>query len=142
MLNNFLIGDNIAFIYPDFETALIGEFVNKVMISAKPTKIVAERCKDGIKELKFAKPKKNAPIFKYERPSRDKIGDQPIVADPFERKRVFIDKGVYQDGIFARHDIRMGELVCYYAGVIFDPKVDPIFFYNQTQSEKCELLFI
>jgi hypothetical protein len=115
---------------------LLGKFVDGVMISAKPTKIVAERCKSGIKQLKFAKPKKNAPVLKYERPSRDKIGDQPSVADPFERKRVFIGKGAFQDGLYARHDIRMGELVCYYAGVISNRSVDPLFFPNQTDSER------
>ena len=39
------------------------------MIAAKPTNIIAERCKNGVKELKFAKPKKNAPTFKYQRPT-------------------------------------------------------------------------
>ena len=65
----FNTGDNIAFIYPDFETALLGKFQDGVMIAAKPTNIIAERCKNGVKELKFAKPKKNAPIFKYQRPT-------------------------------------------------------------------------
>ena len=36
-------------------------------MAAKPVKIVAERCKNGIKQLKFAKPAKDAPIFKYQR---------------------------------------------------------------------------
>ena len=67
-LNYFLTsGDSIAFIYPDFELALKGTFLNGTMMAAKPAKIVAERCKNGIKQLKFAKPAKNAPIFKYQR---------------------------------------------------------------------------
>ena len=62
-------GENIAFIYPDFETALLGKFENGVMIAAKPTRIAAERCNNGIKELKFSEPKENAPTLKYERPT-------------------------------------------------------------------------
>ena len=62
-----ILGDSIAFIYPDFELALKGTFLNGTMMAAKPAKIVAERCKNGIKQLKFAKPAKNAPIFKYQR---------------------------------------------------------------------------
>ena len=61
------LGDSIAFIYPDFELALKGTFLNGTMMAAKPVKIVAERCKNGIKQLKFAKPAKDAPIFKYQR---------------------------------------------------------------------------
>ena len=39
------------------------------MIAAKPTRIAAERCNNGIKELKFSEPKENAPTLKYERPT-------------------------------------------------------------------------
>ena len=63
-------------------------------------------------------------------------GDQPTVADPLERKNVYIDKGVMQDGIYARRDIRNGELICYYSGVIFDATVNPIFHKNQTEQER------
>ena len=129
-------GNQIAFIYPDFETVLRGEFINGTMMAAKPTKIVAERCKNGIKQLKFAKPAKDAPILKYQRPNFLRPGDQPQIADPFERKLIYINKGVYQDGLFARRDIRMGELICYYSGVMFDPKTHPIFFHNQTNADR------
>ena len=131
-----IIGDNIAFIYPDFETVLLGNFQNGVMIAAKPTKILAERCNNGIKELKFAKPKKNAPTFKYERPTDIKPGDQPNVADPFESKRVYIGKGIMNDGIFAKKDILSGELICYYSGTLHNPRVKPIFHNNQSLDEK------
>ena len=131
-----IIGDNIAFIYPDFETVLLGTFQNGVMIAAKPTTILAERCKNGIKELKFAKPKENAPTFKYERPTDIKPGDQPNVADPFESKRVYIGKGIMNDGIFAKKDILSGELICYYSGTLHNPRVKPIFNNNQSLDEK------
>ena len=126
----------MAFIYPDFETVLLGKFQNGVMIAAKPTTILAERCKNGIKELKFAKPMENAPTFKYERPTHLKPGDQPSVADPFESRRIYIGKGVMQDGIFAKKDIRNGELICYYSGTIHNPRLIPIFRHDQTLDEK------
>ena len=129
-------GKNIAWIYPDFETVLIGEFFNGTMIAAKQSKILAERCKNGIKELKFAKPKKNAPTFKFERPNHLRIGDQPTIPDPLESKNIYIADGIMQDGVFARRDIARGELVCYYSGMIFNPKVNPVFYRNQTNSEK------
>ena len=106
------------------------------MIAAQPTKITAERCKDGIKHVKFAKPKANAPWLKYQRPNFLRPGDQPKVADPFEQKMIFISQGAKQDGVFARRDIREGELICYYSGTIFNPRKNPIFFLNQTTSDK------
>jgi hypothetical protein len=43
-----------------------------------------------------------------------------------------------QDGVFAKRDIKKGELILYYSGVIFNPQKDPIFFNNQTEEEKYE----
>ena len=40
-----IIGDNIIYVYPDMETALIGRFENGVMARARPTKIIKERCR-------------------------------------------------------------------------------------------------
>ena len=106
------------------------------MIAAKPTKILAERCKNGIKELKFAKPEENATTFKYERPTHLRPGDQPTVADPFELRRIYIGKGVMQDGMFAKKDIRKGELICYYSGTIHNINQLPIMHPNMTLSER------
>ena len=40
-----------------------------------------------------------------------------------------------QDGVFAKRNIRKGELISYYSGVIFNQDTDPIFFRNQTDEE-------
>ena len=106
------------------------------MIAAKPTKILAERCKNGIKELKFAQPKENAPTFKYERPTHLRPGHQPTLADPFEQRRIYIDKGVMQDGVFAKKDIKKGELICYLSGTLHNIDKFPIMHHNQTFAER------
>ena len=36
-------GDNLAFIYPDYKTVLIGRFANSVMIAARETRIKGYR---------------------------------------------------------------------------------------------------
>ena len=105
------------------------------MLAAKPTRIVAERCKSGVKHVKFAKPKKDAPILKFQRPNFLRPGEQPQIFDPFERKNVYVKKGVFQDGLFARRDIRKGELICYFSGQIYDPDIYPTFPANQTKSQ-------
>ena len=60
--------------------------------------------------------RKNAVVLKYQRPNFLRPGDQPNVADPFERTVIYIAKGIKQDGIFARKHIRQGDLIAYYAG--------------------------
>ena len=47
---------DIIFIYPDMRTVLVGQFEDGIMIQGRSAKIIAERCNDGIKEIKFALP--------------------------------------------------------------------------------------
>jgi hypothetical protein len=50
-----LLGNKVVFLYPDFQTALVGQFEKDVMIAAQQTKVVAERCRNGIKEIRQKK---------------------------------------------------------------------------------------
>lgn len=101
-------------------TALVGKFQDGVMLEGRSTIIVAERCNDGIKELKLSRrnqiKKKDIPIFRFYRNTRVRI-HQPTLMDPFEKNTVFIrtddKKG---DGLFARRDIESNEVVAYYSG--------------------------
>ena len=117
------LGDNIVFLYPDMETALIGRFENDTMVAAKPSKVIAERCHRGIKEIKVATPTANAPTLRYARPNRIRIGDQPTIMDPFERKNIFIADGKKEDGLFAKKDITKGDILVYYSGLIWNQTV-------------------
>ena len=56
---NYFSEEDITFLYPDMKTVLIGKFRNGVMIQAKASRITSERCHNGIKEIKVAKPKMN-----------------------------------------------------------------------------------
>ena len=134
MISNYWnIGADIAFIYPDMKTVLIGEFDDGIMIRGRPAKIVAERCNDGIKEIKISKVKASAPTFKYSRPTRVNIGDQPTVMDPYENQMVFVNTTKWgDDGLFAKRDIKKGELVAYYSGLVFNRTEMEILTTNQT----------
>ena len=108
------------FVYPDMETTLIGRFENGTMVVAKPSKVIAERCNRGIKEIKVAVPTDNVPTLKYVRPNRIRIGDQPTVMDPLDRKYTFIGDGKKEDGVFAKKDIVKGDIFMYYSGIIWN----------------------
>ena len=57
------------FIFPDLRTALVGEFNANTMVAARETRIVAERCRRGLKEVKVARPKPDAALYRYFRPT-------------------------------------------------------------------------
>ena len=159
---NLLEGNNIAFVYPDFETALVGKFVDEVdndeikMISAKEAKIVAFKCQNGLVDLKI-KSKSDSPIFKYDPPSLARISKnvssswfqsfiffevhnmflyfyQPTLQDPLERKNLYIKTGPFGDTLFAKRDISRGDLVAYLNGFWYEK--DEINWSNMTISEQ------
>ena len=114
------------------ETVLIGSFRNGTMVSSKESRIGKERCINGLKEIEIDIPDKHSPSFQYKERSRIEIGDQPTLRDPYERKKVYIDQGVKDDGIFARKDIEQDDLIAYYSGISIDYSVflnNQFFFY-------------
>ena len=127
------------FVYPDMVTVLIGSFENGTMIAAKSSKIVEERCHNGVKEIKIAKPKENSITYKYQRPTRVRIGDQPRAMDPYTKKNIFIGNGLKEDGVFAKRDIAEGELIAYYSGLFVNTSEQALFtlrtYQNQTWDE-------
>ena len=118
------------------KTVLVGRFENGTMISAKPSKIIGERCHKGVKEIKVAKTKVDSPIFKYSRPTRTSIGDQPKVMDPFEKQNIYIHDGKMEDGVFAKRMLLEGDLIMYYSGLFWNKTEKPFYFSNQTPKEK------
>ena len=121
------------------ETILIGQFEKGVMIAAKPSKILKERCHKGIKEIKVAKPKKDAPTYTYDRPNRLRIGDQPRVMDVLDKKNTYIGSGKKDDGVFAKKDIRKGDVIMYYSGLLWNMTEQALYtrdtYNNQTMDD-------
>ena len=106
------------------KTALTGRFKSGLMKSAFTANITAERCNNGIKEIKISMSKDNtSPTFKYSRPTKFNIGDTPTLEDPYESVHVFVDNVkelTGEKGLFARKPIQKGQLIAYYSGVIWN----------------------
>lgn len=49
---NFFADKEAVFVFPDMKSVYVGVFKENVMISARAGKIVAERCKNNVKEIK------------------------------------------------------------------------------------------
>ena len=113
-------GDNITFIYPDFLTGLRGSFVHGVLHNATAVDVVAERCNNGVKELKIVHAKHNKDIiWEKEDTNLSFIGKNRKVMDPYERKSVYVGKSTKpkaNEGLFARRTFLPGDIVSYYGG--------------------------
>ena len=70
------VGNQVVYLYPDFETVMVGTFQNGLMISAKEAKLKAFKCKNGLMRIKVSKPKKEAPTFNYYPANKIRINDQ------------------------------------------------------------------
>ena len=70
------VGNQVVYLYPDFETVMVGTFQNEIMISAKEAKLKAFKCENGLMRIKVSRPKKEAPIFNYYPSNKIRINDQ------------------------------------------------------------------
>ena len=70
------VGNQVVYLYPDFETVMVGTFQNEIMISAKEARLKAFKCKNGLMRIKVSKPKKEAPTFNYYPTNKIRINDQ------------------------------------------------------------------
>ena len=118
------------------ETALVGKFKNGRMITTKESRVIRERCNHGMKEIEIMNPRKDSPIYRYTVLSPTDIGDQPTLMDPYERKNVYIDKGIKDDGLFARKPIDKHDLVVYYSGMLIDGSNKSTHHYALNQSSE------
>ena len=123
-------------------TVLTGKFKDGIMIEARHSKIIAERCNDGIKEILLSSPKSDSPVFSFKRNSRLRVYE-PTVMDPFEKNTVYVQTTILKgDGLFARRDIKPFEMVAYYSGVIVPADDLTVDRSNLTDNERCYFLFI
>ena len=64
------------------KTVIVGKFKDGILIEGRPERIVAERCKNGIKEISTSLPDPKSPIFKFKRNNHIRVY-QPTIMDPF-----------------------------------------------------------
>ena len=100
------------------KTVITGKFRNGVLIEGKPAKIVAERCRNGMKEISISSPNSKTPSLSFKRNNHIRI-HQPAIMDPFEKNGVFVKNTIGKgEGLFARRRFESNEIVSYYSGVV------------------------
>jgi hypothetical protein len=118
------------------ENVLVGSFENGRMKEARKSKIIAERCHLGIKEIEIAKPKHNSAVFKSSQVNTVRIGKQPTLMDPFEQTNVYLNVGEFGDTMFAKKNFSEGDLILYYSGLLHNKTIEPYLNYKNTTMEE------
>ena len=77
-------GDGVAFIYPDFSTALRGTFSSGQMVSAKEVTVAGYD--DDSDSLSFGPAVAPAVAFSYDPSGRDVMASDPMLKDPYEAR--------------------------------------------------------
>ena len=117
-------GNDLAFIYPDEETALVGRFEDFVMKSAYEAEVLDATCdQDGLIIIsKYGN--MSGPEFYYEAPTNESFGAGPYgVVDPYERRTVRVAQSTIPqsgEGVFAAKDFPPKLCISYYTGYLYD----------------------
>ena len=113
-----MIGDDIAFLYPDRRTALLGTFAKGKMLVAQTAFVQMATVRDEICQLKFTQPR--GPFYSYDQSNRELISKEPLLRDPYEAQYCYVKnsrlKGA-KEGLFAKKDLPPGFVVCFYNGI-------------------------
>ena len=108
--------------------------VNKV-----PHLLILSRCKNGILELQFTKPRQYSPEFKFEEATEKFVTSLPRVRDPLDHRNVFVNQSTIphaNEGLFAKRNIPPRSVIVYLAGVKFSNSTRPKrIFKNMTMDE-------
>ena len=135
--NGLISGNDIAYIYPDMETTYLGKFENRKMIRAQQSKVLEIDCNDNglLFVKKYLKPNISEPHVYYEPPTNVSFGRGPKgVMDPYEQKMVELKiakNSKMGEGVFAKKDIKKGELAAVYNGFIFKHKSEEFDLYKK-----------
>ena len=85
----------LHFVFPDMKTVLVGKFESSYMLEARESKIVAERCHNGIKEILVAPVDTSGLVYRYKRPNGWSMGHDYTLVDPYERRATYIGKSKF-----------------------------------------------
>ena len=78
-------GDDIAFIYPDLKTALIGQFTEGVAISVLPANLSSVSLPEhGVASPVFVVTAGDQNTVHHSPSNRTSVGPDPLIRDPYE----------------------------------------------------------
>ena len=114
-----MTGKDIAYVYPDFETMLVGEFKNGDLVSGYEAELEdLLPSPNGL--LKPLYEIKGHQIMTFSPSNGTFVGQGPITRDPMEKKFVYVSNSTIKDagrGVFLKRKANKGQVIAYYNGV-------------------------
>ena len=94
-LQNLTFG---AFLYPDFETAIVGHFSGRLLSRGYEARVTGMSCSEaGLPILQFERQDDSEEAsYRYDPPNHYHFGDDPTLADPYESKNVEVSHCSWQ----------------------------------------------
>ena len=114
-----MTGNDIAYVYPDFESMLVGEFKNGELVSG----YAAELADFTSSPNGFLKPLyelKGHETMSFSQSNDTFIGQGPLIRDPMEEKYLYVSNSTIKDagrGVFLKRKASKGQVIGYYNGV-------------------------
>ena len=120
-----LTGTKIAYLYPDFKTALIGTFKDGVMVFAQAAQLTGHTTENScIKVPQFTEP--DGRLYQREISTHEFVTASPTLTDPYEAVMVEVKKSNVDgadDGLFAKKNTGKNVILAFYNGIKIVPSV-------------------
>ena len=118
-----LTGSNIAYLYPDFKTVLLGSFRNGQLVCTQQCQIIKVITEGGcVKIPKFSEP--GGRLYKRDISTSDFVTLSPTLRDPYESSIIEVRESKLpgaKDGIYAKKLIKEDTVIAFYHGIKLPP---------------------
>ena len=115
--DGLISGKDIAYIYPNGETALLGVFEDRIMKKAYYVNVEEYSCNDyGLLYVGKFSSKQSKDIFYFDPPTDVSFGGGGLMPDPYEAKNLKLGKSSIPnsgDGVIARRNLPSGFIIHY-----------------------------
>jgi len=113
-----LTGPDIAYIYPDFRTAIRGEYLNGQLVSGRQCKVVSSRQVAGVVIPTYSEVW--GPSHTWDPATATRISSSPLLQDPWEASMVAVRTSSMEqagEGLFAIDALPCGSIVSLFNGI-------------------------
>ena len=114
-----------AYLYPDFKTALIGEFEETTLVRAQATSLAQVVEENNLLIPLFHEPSGAGPVYQRDVSTLAHLPSQPLLPDPYESQMVAVRKSSVpgaNEGLFTKADVSAGQILAFYNGIRRAPK--------------------
>ena len=116
---------DVAFLYPDLELAMVGEFKKGLLVRGQASEVTSAKCNPkGIMKLTFSP--SQGQFYSYEPPNNSSFGDQPNVRDPLDQKYVYLKNSdtypLAGEGAYATRDVPENTVFVIYGGRFYQTR--------------------